>query len=296
MKIIDKSVYNFSKDNAPFANADPGEILLFKTMDCFSNTITKEEQLVLNLDYTVANPAAGPVYINGAEPGDVLVVDILDIQVADQGVTCTTPGCGPLSDDMEVRTRVVKITNGVADFNGVKFPIDPMIGVIGTAPDGEPVADGFPGNHGGNMDSKLIKKGARVYFPVRVAGGLLQMGDLHATMGDSEICGTGIEIRGEIMVKTALIKNFELNWPVTETATHWYVNACAHEFPEASKLASKELQRLICDAYGWDKTDAYCYMSIQSDLEINQACKPCAVELIVRFGTPKLPQFKPLIG
>lgn len=296
MKIIDKSVYNFSKDNAPFTNADPGEILLFKAMDCFSNTITKEEHLVLHLDYTVANPAAGPVYINGAEPGDVLVVDILDIQVADQGVTCTTPGCGPLSDDMEVRTRVVKITNGVADFNGVKFPIDPMIGVIGTAPDGEPVADGFPGNHGGNMDSKLIKKGARVYFPVRVAGGLLQMGDLHATMGDAELCGTGIEIKGEILVKTSLIKNFELNWPVTETATHWYVNACAHEFPEASKLASKELQRLICNAYGWDKTDAYCYMSIQSDLEINQACKPCAVELIVRFGTPKLPQFKPLVG
>jgi amidase len=244
----------------------------------------------------VANPAAGPVYINGAEPGDVIAVDILDIQVAEQGVTCTTPGCGPLSDDMETRTRVVKIANGVAEFNGVKFQIDPMIGVIGLAPDGEPVADGFPGNHGGNMDSKLIKKGARVYFPVRVAGGLLQMGDLHATMGDAELCGTGIEIKGEIMVKTSLIKKFELNWPVTETATHWYVNACAHEFPEASKLASKELQRLICNAYGWDKTDAYCYMSIQSDLEINQACKPCAVELIVRFGTPKLPQFKPLVG
>ena len=296
MKIIDKSVYNFSKDNVPFTNADPGEILLFKTMDCFSNTITKEEDLVLHLDYTVANPAAGPVYINGAEPGDVLVVDILDIQVADQGVICTTPGCGPLSDDMEVRTRVIKITNGVADFNGVKFQIDPMVGVIGTAPDGEPVADGFPGNHGGNMDSKIIKKGARVYFPVRIAGALLQMGDIHATMGDSELCGTGIEIKGEIMVRTSIIKNFELNWPVTETPTHWYVNACAHEFTEASKLASKELQRLICNAYGWDQTDAYLYMSVQSDLEINQACKPCAVEMILRFGTPKLPQFKPLVG
>lgn len=296
MKIIDKSVYNFSKDNVPVTDAEPGEILLFQTMDCFSNTITKEEDLVLNLDYSVANPAAGPVYINGAEPGDVLVVDVLDIQVADRGVICTSRGCGPLSDDMEDRTKIIKITNGIADFNGVKFLIDPMIGVIGTAPDGEPVGDGFPGNHGGNMDSKLIKKGARIYLPVRVPGALLQMGDLHATMGDAELCGTGIEIRGEIMVRTSVIKHFELNWPVTETATHWYVNACAHEFPEASRLASREMQRLISNAYGWDKTDTYLYLSVQSDLEINQACKPCAVEMVLRLGTPRLPQFKPLIG
>jgi amidase len=296
MKIIDQSVYNFSKDNAPFAYADPGEILLFQTMDCFSNTIVKEEDLTLHIDSSTLNPAAGPVYINGAEPGDVLVVDILDIRVADQGVICTFRGCGPLCDDMEDRTKVVKIIDGAANFNGVKFLIDPMIGVIGTAPDGESVGDGFPGSHGGNLDSKLIKKGARAYFPVRVAGALLQMGDIHATMGDAELCGTGIEIKGEIMVKISIIKNFELNWPVTETADHWYVNACAHELPEASKLASKELQRLICNAYGWDKTDAYLYMSVQSDLEINQACKPCNVEMILRFGTPKLAQFKPLIG
>lgn len=296
MKIIDKSVYHFSKDNEPFGHANPGDLLLFKTMDCFSNTINTAEDLVLHLDYSVANPAAGPVYIDGAEPGDVLVVDILDINVADYGVICTVPECGPLCDDMEDRTKVVWIKDGVADFNGVKFQINPMIGVIGTAPDGEPVGDGFPGNHGGNMDSKVITKGARVYFPVRVPGALLQMGDIHATMGDGELCGTGIEIKGEILVKTSIIKKFELNWPVTETATHWYVNACAHEYPDALKFASKELQRLICNAYGWDKTDAYLYMSVQSNVEINQACKPCAVELIVRFGTPKLPQFKPLIG
>ena len=106
------------------------------------------------------------------------------------------------------------------------------------------------------MDSKVITKGARVYFPVRVAGALLQMGDLHATMGDAELCGTGIEIKGEILVKTSIIKNFELNWPVTETSDYWYVNACDHEYPTALKYASKELQRLICNEYGWDKTDA----------------------------------------
>ena len=170
MKIIDQSVYKFSKNNNPFTDADPGELLLFKTMDCFSNRLKTEADLITDLTYSydVANPAAGPVYINGAQPGDVLAVDILDVQVAGQGVISTSEGCGPLCEDMEIRTRVVKIKDQVAEFNGVRFPIDPMIGVIGTAPDGDDVIDGYPGNHGGNMDSKIIKKGARVYFPVRV--------------------------------------------------------------------------------------------------------------------------------
>ena len=256
MKIIDQSVYKFSKDNKPVTDADPGELLLFKTMDCFSNRLKTEADLITDLAYSydVANPAAGPVYINGAQPGDVLAVDILDVQVADQGVISTSEGCGPLCDDMEIRTRVVKIKDHTAEFNGVTFPIDPMIGVIGTAPDGDDVIDGYPGNHGGNMDSKIIKKGARVYFPVRVEGALLQLGDVHATMGDAELCGTGIEIPAEVLVKVSLIKNFELNWPVTETATHWYVNACAHEFPEALKYASKELQRLLMNVTGWAPT------------------------------------------
>lgn len=297
MQIIDKSVYVFSKDNAPIATTEPGEILKFVTMDCFSNRLRTENDLITDLDYSysVANPAAGPVFVKGAEPGDVLVVDILDIEVDDQGVISTSEGVGPLWNG-DIRTKIIQIKDGLADFNGVKFPIDPMIGVIGTAPDGEDVIDGYPGNHGGNMDSKHIKKGSRLYLPVRVKGALLQMGDVHATMGDAELCGTGIEIAAEITVKVSVIKNFELNWPVTETKDRWYVNACAHNFDEALVNASKELQRLLMNITGWDETDTYMYMSVQSDVEINQACVPCEVAMILRFGTPKLPQFKPLIG
>lgn len=297
MQIIDKSVYVFSKDNAPVATAEPGEILKFVTMDCFSNRLRTENDLITDLDYSysVANPAAGPVFVKGAEPGDVLVVDILDIDVDDQGVISTSEGVGPLWNG-DIRTKIIQIKDGLADFNGVKFPIEPMIGVIGTASDGEDVIDGYPGNHGGNMDSKHIKKGSRLYLPVRVEGALLQMGDVHASMGDAELCGTGIEIAAEITVKVSVIKNFELNWPVTETKDRWYVNACAHSFDEALVNASKELQRLLMNITGWDETDTYMYMSIQSDVEINQACVPCEVAMILRFGTPKLPQFKPLIG
>lgn len=297
MKIIEAQVYDFNKENAPCDTAKPGDMLLFRTLDCFSNRIPDENTTMADLDYTYgfANPAAGPVYVEGAEPGDVLVVDVYDIQVADEGTIATDDHCGPLFETTGYRTKKIKIKDSVADFNGVKFPINPMIGVIGTAPDGDPVIDGFVGNHGGNMDNKHITKGARLYFPVRVPGALLQMGDVHATMGDGELCGTGIEIPAEILVKIQLVKGFELNWPVLETQDKWYVNACAPKYDEALMNAAKEMQRLIMRITGWDAEETYMYMSVQSDVEISQGCEPCEVQLSLRIGTPKLYDLEPLV-
>ena len=297
MAIIETQVYDFNKENAPCYVAKPGEVLTFKTQDCFSNRISDETITMadLNYAYSFANPAAGPVYVEGAEPGDVLVVDISDIHVSDKGTIATDDHCGPLFETTGYRTKKIKITDGVADFNGVKFPIKPMIGVIGTAPDGDPVIDGYVGAHGGNMDNKRIVAGTRLYFPVRVAGALLQMGDVHAAMGDGELCGTGIEIPAEITCKVQLVKNFTLNWPVLETSDTWYVNASAPKYDEALMNAAKEMQRLLMRITGWDAEEVYMYMSVQSDVEINQGCEPCEVQLSLRLGTPKLAEFEPLI-
>lgn len=298
MKTISSTVYEFDKNNPIACSAEIGEILIFKTMDCFSNRLTSENMIIADVygnDFDGANPATGPVYINGAEPGDVLVVDILDINVSDKGTIGTMSGCGPLSDSTKTRSKKIKIENGYANFNGVEFPISPMIGVIGTAPSGDAIACSSPGAHGGNMDSKIIRKGARVYFPVNVPGGLLQMGDIHATMGDGELCGTGIEIMGEIIVKTSIIKNFKLNLPVTETETYWWVNAAGETYEDTLKIASEELCRLLMGATGWDKTDTYMFMSIQCDAQINQACKPSDLLIDLRFGAPKLTGLNPLI-
>lgn len=251
MQIIQDQVYAFSKNNKPVATAVPGEVLQFVTKDCFSNRITDETVTMATLDYGYdgANPAAGPVYVEGAQPGDVLVVDIYNIEVADEGTVATDDHCGPLFEGTPYRSKKVPIVDGMAQFNEVKFPINPMIGVIGTAPDGEDVIDGYVGAHGGNMDNHLITKGTRLYFPVRVPGALLQMGDVHAAMGDAELCGTGIEIPAEITVKVSLVNGFELHWPVLETfgaAGKWYVNASAQEFDEALMNASKELSARSC--------------------------------------------------
>ena len=145
MQIIEDQVYAFSRDNKPCAAAKPGEVLVFKTLDCFSNRIPDEQTTMADLDYTYgfANPAAGPVFVEGAEPGDVLVVDIFDIEVADEGTIATDDHCGPLFETTGYRTKKVPVRDGMATFNEVSFPIDPMIGVIGTAPSGPDVIDGF---------------------------------------------------------------------------------------------------------------------------------------------------------
>ena len=297
MQVIDKSVYTFSKDNPPFCTAQPGEILLFRSMDCFSGLITSEDQQIKGLGLNQVNPAAGPVFVEGAEPGDVLVVDVLDISVADVGVCRTAGKSGPLRDICQPRTRIMPVVDGFVQFNDIRWPINPMVGVMGTTPAGEPIATGYAGNHGGNMDSKKIAKGAKVYFPVWVPGALLQMGDIHATMGDGEICSTGVEIAGEILVRISLIKQFALNWPVTETEDKWYVNSTGKDYDEALILGCKELCRLMEPVYGWDATDIFIYLSAQGDVEINQACRPMRDEMVnIRVGIPKTTGKGPLIG
>jgi amidase len=292
--MIDKVVYTFSPKNAPAERVTSGSTVILRTMDCFSNQIKSSDQLVTSIDFNHVNPASGPVFVENAMPGDVLKVEILDIIVDPSGTTTTLPDNGPLFDTVETRTKIIQIKENIAYFNDISFPIDPMIGVIGVAPADKEVPCGYPGNHGGNMDNHLIKKGATLYFPIQVEGGLFQCGDIHATMGDCELCGTGIEIAGIITVKLTVIKQFKLNWPLLETADKWFSIASAPDYNAALKNVSLEMQDLICRTYGWDKTDAYLYMSIQGDVEICQACQPCVVDMILRLGIPKQAE-RPLI-
>lgn len=286
--MITKYVYNFSADNKPVKTVKQGETVRFKTLDCFSNQVISEDQLVTTLDFSRVNPATGPVFIEGASDGDVLVVDLIDIQVADKGYIATLPNTGPLYEEGGLRTKEIPIEDGHIVFNDVRLPIEPMVGVIGVAPKFESVVCGFPGAHGGNMDCNKIVKGSRLYFPVNVEGALIQLGDLHARMGDGEISGSGIEIPGEVEVKLNVIKDLKLDWPVLETEDMWYSIGSDHEFEKALHFASKQIQDLICKQYGWDKTDAYLYMSAVGSFEICQGCKPSDLPVAVRFGVPKI--------
>ncbi len=270
LTISNQMITAFSATMAPAAYCMPGETVRFVTEDCFFGAIGTEQDLVATGDIS-GNPATGPLYVEGAEPGDALAVDILDIETADQGVVCTVQNCGILWDSVELRTRVIPVENGIARFRDLTWAVKPMIGVIGTAPaEGEiSTEDSF--NGGGNMDNPCIIKGTTVYLPVRVKGGLLAMGDLHASMGEGEIAGTGIEIAGVVTVRVRVIKNADIHWPVTRDDSGWFVNTNGFTTDQAIERGYKELQRLLCRLRGWDNTDASLYISLRGIVRANQA-------------------------
>jgi amidase len=289
MLLISDVVFSFSPDHQPVARVKPGDTVRFKTKDCFCDQVTGEHDLVTTIDFDRVNPASGPVFVEGAEPGDVLCAEILSIDTADKGIACTLPESGPLIEWCELRTKVIEVRDGMAYFNDLVFPVRPMVGVIGTAPASGSVVCGQPGAHGGNLDCKFMRAGAKAYFPVRTKGALFQLGDLHASMGDGEISGTGIEIGGDVTVRLHLMKSFRLDWPMLETDDMIHTLASGPEFVAAQREAARQMQRLVAMAWGWDETDAALYLSVRGDSAICQTCQPSSFDMVLRMGAPKEP-------
>ena len=286
MQIITNQVYEFSKDNKPCATAKPGEVLQFNTQDCFSNRIPDENTTMADLDYTYgfANPAAGPVYIEGAEPGDVLVVDIYEVKVADEGTIATDDHCGPLFETTGYRTKKIPIKDGMATFNQVSFPINPMIGVIGTAPSGPDVIDGFVGSHGGNMDNTAITTGATLYFPVAVDGALFGCGDMHAAMGDGEVSVSGAEVAGYATVTLTAMPELKLVNPLIENDTHFGIIVSAESLDAAAELAVQQMVDLLASRTNESEADLVMLLSLVADVQVCQMVDP---QKTVRFMVPK---------
>ena len=211
----DHVVYTMWGGNAPAKRVEPGEVLVFETLDCFDNQITQEDQLLSGINWDHVNPATGPVYVEGAEVGDLLKVEIRDIRLAPRGTMTALPGEGTVGPLLtQERTKIISVQEGKVCFSDVlQLDAQPMIGVIGTAPaNGEAIPTGTPGVHGGNMDNRRIGKGSVLYLPVNVPGALLAMGDLHALMADGEVLICGLEIPGEVEVKVDVVKNAINAW------------------------------------------------------------------------------------
>jgi amidase len=171
----------------------------------------------------------------------------------------------------------------------LRFPAKPMVGVVGLATDGETLTNGLAGRHGGNLDDHLHGQGARIYFPVRQPGGMFAVGDMHASMGDGEICFTGVEIAGEVDIRFELLKGKQATWPVTELEGAWVPHATADDYGEALNLCSEEAAKLLVDEWGFTMEDAFLFLPVACDAGVAQACKPApGFGAIARFVIPKL--------
>jgi amidase len=284
-------IWAFGPDLEPVLEVEPGDTVTFETNDCFTGQIQTEDDLVTDIDLSRVNSATGPVAVTGAEPGDSLIVEILDVRPIEQGFATLIPGFGQLIEHVQAPlTRVFDVRDGwIRQTERIRFPARPMVGVVGVATDGDTFSTGLAGRHGGNLDNHLHGKGAKIYFPVRQPGAMFAVGDMHASMGDGEICFTGVEIAGELDVRFDLLKRKQATWPVTELAERWVAHATADVFDEALKLCSEEAARLLVDEHGFSMEDAFIFLSVACDAGIAQACKPAPqFGTIARFSIPKI--------
>lgn len=275
VKIDDSRVfYAFSPDLEPVARVKPGTILEIETRDCFSNQLISEEQLVTQIDWSAVNPATGPVYVEGVEPGDALVVKILKIDVSSEGFLVTLPGAGALPDLVkEVKVRKCYVMGDKVVFRGSVINARKMVGVVGVATR-EKTPTGVPGRHGGNLDTKYVTEGSTIYLPVEAEGALFGLGDLHAAMGDGEVCVTGCEVSGRVLVVLDVIKKSAPKWPVLEYGEWVFVLVSNENLEKAVREAVQVSVEAISHATGVSWHEAYMLASMATDLEISQVVDP----------------------
>jgi amidase len=282
----EKVFFAFGPQLKAIAEIEQGEEVLLQTHDCFEGQIQLPTDLVDSLDWSHVNPATGPLYIKGTKPGDVLRVDLLDLEVGPQSSMVTIPGEGALGDLItEMETTILKREgNEVVYKDKIRVPTRPMVGVIGVAPAEEEVPTGTPGAHGGNMDCTLITAGNRVYFTVGVAGAMFGAGDLHAAMGDGEIVVCGAETAGSVRFKAEVVDLAGLPTPFVETGDLVATIYSAPSVDEAVSGAILRMAQFLTDFAKLPLNDAGMLMSLVGELKFCQVVDPLKT---VRFEFPK---------
>jgi len=282
----EKVFYAFDKTLEPAMVVPSGTTVRVRTKDCFGNQIQKPEDELDGIDWGHTNPATGPIFVEGAVPGGALKVSVGAIEFDNKSVSCTGENEGVCGDRFNAwSTQVCEIDGDELVWDErLRIPLRPMIGVIGVAPEGDPINCGTPGSHGGNMDNTAITAGATLYFPVFADGALFGCGDMHAVMGDGEISVSGAEAAGWATVTLTAMPELKLVDPLIENATHFGVIASAETLDAAADRAVHEMVDLICDRTAEDPDKVVMLLSLVGDVQVCQMVDP---EKTIRFMVPK---------
>lgn len=272
----------------PVAYAQPGDQIVVQTFCCSKGAVTRSistapETFYTDLAYTRGMPITGPIAVPQAQVGDTLGVDVLSIQIADQGWTMALEGHGVIGQ--RIRTGESRIVPIEADHyvfqERIRLPIRPMIGCIGTTP-ANPLRSGLPGPHGGNMDCKLIGAGTTIFLPVLIPGAHLALGDLHAVQGDGEVGSAGVEIAGEVTMRIRLLRNLQVPLPLLETPDLIAAIYTAKDFDQAAVGAIERMADFLVAKSGISLADAWMLLSLAGDIRICQlvnVVKTCRMEV-----------------
>lgn len=272
----DQLVYTFG-GAAPALRVKPGTALNLWSEDAFNNALTSVDDVSAEkVDLNFVNPQTGPFYVEGAEPGDTLVLHIAALRPArDYGASATIPFFGgltgtdrtallqdPLPDktwiyQVDTARQTVGFSARYGDFE-LALPLEPMLGTVGVAPPGGEVRSSLvPERFGGNMDAPDVKAGTTVYLGVHQPGALFSLGDGHYRQGEGEACGTAVEGAMHSTIIVELVKGGAPAWPRLETDGAWMAVGSSRPMEDSWRIGQVEMVRWLGELYGLHQMDAY---------------------------------------
>lgn len=283
----DRVVHAFwDKSYPPRIEIEPGDTVVFECRDATDSQVTPDSShdALANLDFSRIHPLTGPVFIKGADPGDVLEIEILKLEHKGWGFNGHIPGFGLLADDFDFpflqHWRLEDKSCFFADNSKVELPFEPFCGVMGVAPKEEGRFPTIPpGFNGGNIDIRGLTIGATLYLPVQVEGALFSTADCHSAQGDGEVTGTGIETPMTVTLRFNVRKDlaikelqFRTPSPLTKADNQGYYCTTAHG--EDLYVNSQNAVRYMIDwleaNYDLSPSQAYCLCSAAADLKISE--------------------------
>ncbi|KAJ6020523.1 hypothetical protein N7540_006027 [Penicillium herquei] len=277
----------WSRNITPKLTVSSGQTVTFDAIDSSNGQLTPDSDAsaIKTLDLGIANPVFGPIFVQDAQPGDVLKVEILNLEVADWGWSAIIPGFGLLADEYpepEIKIWSLDREKGYAQFKDMRIPLRPFLGCMGLAPgNDEELSTVPPTHHGGNMDCRELSVGSTVYLPVQTAGALFSCGDGHAAQGHGEVCGTAIETPIRATLRFELCKNqpwvttpqyqtpprAQIPNPLPDLGTYGALGVSPDLF-EAAKSATRNLVQWLVSTKNLTRSEAYILASVAGDLQI----------------------------
>jgi acetamidase/formamidase len=268
----------------PVLTVGSGDVVTFDALDASNGQITASSTTsdLATLAFDQVDQVAGPIFIDGARPGDTLEVELLSFQPAGWGWTANIPGFGLLSDEFpDAYLRITRLADGAGEFlPGIRIPLAPFCGELGVAPSGSPRSTIPPDVTGGNMDTRHLTAGATLWLPVEVPGALFSLGDGHAAQGDGEVCGTAIETPMRASVRLTVRRDVSVSAPEfrtagplgasTNTAGWLAADGVGPDLFGAARDAVRRMIDRLGAAHGLAPVDAYLLLSVAGDLRISE--------------------------
>jgi acetamidase/formamidase len=279
---LDQFHYRWSRSHRPVLSVRDGDKVTFEINDVGSWQLDKNSTNsdVARFDSSKLYPLAGPMFVEDAKPGDALRIEVLEVGIGDFGWSVVLPKFGLLQEFRRPFLYKWDLKNKkfAAFEKGIKIPLNPFCGVLGVAPRRRGFTEvGPPGRHGGNMDVRHLTAGSWVKIPVQVDGALFSAGDVHAAMGDGEVCGSAIECAGTATLRFGVEKEAGLSYPQFFTGgdprpTRGYhvATGIGPDLMGATRDSVRGMVHYLADAHGLTREEAYVLCSVAADVRVHE--------------------------